>query len=620
VILRVALAWGLLAALTTAQSTPLLNQRAIQEHCNVLSSKQGGDFTSCVNEETSRLRARNLECAKLSQMQNVTSADLPSFIQRCLATESVEAFRSKEVDARQAMGLKTAQEIPVGTDVLGTWTNFDGAVKLRINRVLLVQWFGGMQNGLAHGPGELVAEIEHVVGNIDEKRVYGTVNLSGLMNQGHFSGVVKAQKHPAFANSKDRAVSNAFVDGRSVGLMMDQPGSCEASPNDASGVSKTRFYGACRAGSAYSGLVVSEFRGKPFDIACLSRGHYASPSELDAFEPCESFWRHLPDYCAVGDYKGQCLNGVAHGVGIQKTIKREETFNKDSGVLNALSSIFTPGIRSYYLKRGNFAKGELSGYGYSGLLEGCGMAGCSGDRGEKTGWFEKGQFKFACTTISTCMRNVSGADYTQAMQQAPVDPGAGKMTPQDFASAMSAYRTSGERPYLRQANQLAKTRSERAELEYELIRIAGFNKAFVSRATLTTRGDQQINFDQKDQILGYIRNTDSSVPLRVHWEVRNDSDAVSIKHGSYLVDILVGVRARMKRTTCLGSVCRDQVFTEVFETRTSADMSPTRANTSGTFDLRQSMNSASVMFGTTSMRELLDIDPYIQIESVKGLP
>lgn len=616
-ILRDALGWCLLIAVTSAQSAPLLNQRAIQEHCNVLANKQGGDFNSCVNEETSRLRARNLECAKLSQIQNVQSADLASFIQRCLANESVETFRSKEVDARQAMGLKTAQEIPVGNDVLGTWTNFDGAEKLRISRVLLVQWYGGMQNGLAHGPGELVAEIEHVVGSINEKATYGTVHLSGAMSEGKLSGIVKALKHPAFEKSKDRAVANDFFEGRSVGLVMDQPGSCEASPNDASGVSKTRFYGACRDGSAYSGLVVSEFRGQPFDIACLNRGRYASPSELDAFEPCASFWRHLPGYCATGDYKGQCQNGVAHGVGIRKTIKKEETFNKGSGTLNALSSIFTPGIQSYYLKRGNFVRGELSGYGYSGLLEGCGMAGCSGDRGEKTGWFEKGQFKFACTTINSCMQNVSGADYTQAIQQGPTDTGSGK-TSDDFFGAISAFRSTGDRHYLHQANQLAKTGRERAELEYELIRIAGFNKAFASSATLTTRGNDQINFEQKDQILGYIRSTDSSVPLRVRWQIRNNADAVSIKHGKYLVEILIGVRAQMKRTTCLGSACGDRVFTEVFETRVSADLSAKRNHADGIFDLRQSMNSASVMFGVTSTRELLDIDPYIRIESVKG--
>ena len=112
---------------------------------------------------------------------------------------------------------------------------------------------------------------------------------------------------------------------------------------------------------------------------------------------------------------------------------KRQTFNRSGGAIAALPNLFSPGTRSYYLRRGMFVDGELAGFGYYGLMEGCGMAGCSGDRGEQIGWFERGRPRVPLPTPPACPGPPSGAPSTHGG-----GPGGG---PGPGAGAPAAART-----------------------------------------------------------------------------------------------------------------------------------------------------------------------------------
>ena len=225
--------------------------------------------------------------------------------------------------------------------------------------------------------------------------------------------------------------------------------------------------------------------------------------------------------------------------------------------------------------------------------------------------------------MQSCEPNLSGADYTRWLGKASGGPGGPQPTPGqigDFGAAMIAFRESGDRQYLRLAKEMARSVADRVQMEFELLRIAGFDKAFVTSAELVPGAGRAVDFSERERVLGFVRSTDGSVPLRVNWRVRNDSDAVEVRLGTYSVRALIGVRARLKRTSCVGSLCNEQMHTDLFERQVNITIDARRREAGGQFDLRQTANSASMTFGSPTVDQLVDIEPFVRVDSVTLVP
>ena len=607
-----------------AQQAVPASPRAIQGYCNDrVQNKEEPEVSTCVARENLRLRERTVACSKQSQLQNVRTAELAAFMEKCQASTDLAQFQQQQVDRATAEGQRVGREYYAPPETLQSWTNFDFPVAVRITKVLFSQWVGGFAANVPDGAGELIAEVQYIQGQLMERPFVGVIHLQGTMQRGRFVGPVKALKHVAWENSKDRADQNDFIDGRSAGLVVESSGACNAASIRTDDAATARFYGACRNGMPYQGLVVHEYRGVAFDLACLSRGVAAARGVIDAFQPCASFWRHLPRFCQAGDYSGQCKDGSPHGVGIVKSVRTEQTINRGGGIAATMPNLFSPGTRAYYLKRGMFANGELTGFGYSGHMEGCGMAGCTGDRGEQLGWFEAGSMRFSCNSPQDCSRHISGLEYLEWVKRTSAALAKDMPAPASlltFEAAIDAFRTFGQENLLRRASELARTAEERAALEYELLRIAGFDKAFSTTAALNAGGPSSVTFDQSEKVLGLLRSTDGKVPLQVTWRIRSDPDAVTLRHGKYLVNALIGVRIRMKRITCVGTLCNEQYYNDVLQRRIESRLHATNREVTGQFDLRHTATSASVTFGVTGVSELVDATPFVRIESVTPTP
>ena len=604
-----------------AQQGLPVSSRAIQSFCNDrVRAGADVDFANCSSREQTRLRERMVLCAKQMQMQDVRTADQPAFMERCLAAADFQQFQQAQIERSQAEGKKLGRPFEVPPHTLQVWANFDGKVVVRLRRVLVAQWVGGFESGNPHGQGELLAEVEYVKGVLVEKSFVGTVHLTGTMIDGQFTGPVHALQHVAWDDSNDKATENEFAAGRNLGLPVETQ--CDPAGLASGNGHSARFFGVCPSGKPYHGLAILEYNNQPYDLVCINRGTAAERGELEAFKPCESFWRALPGYCNVGDFNGQCQAGRPSGVGVVVTVKTSQGVNRGGGVLAAMPNLLSPGIRSYYVQRGMFADGQLAGFGYSGLMENCGMAGCSGDRSEQVGWFDAGKVRFACASPDACVANLSGRDYlrmTKARSGQAGTQAAASAAPSTTLAALEAFHASGERQDLRLASQLARTSAEHGAVEFELIRIAGYDKVFLTSAELVAGPGKSVDFSQQDKFLGFVRNTESQVPLRVNWQLRHDRDAVNIKHAAYMVRALIGVRIRMKRSVCFGNACRDEFYTDVFERAVDVRFEVGAREHRGQFDLRQSMNSASVMFGAPMTSALVDVEPYAKVESVRSL-
>lgn len=611
--------WAWASAALAQQGLPA-SQRAIQSYCNDrVQRKEEPEVAACVAREAARLRESTVACAKQGQIQDVRTADLAAFMERCIASADFTQFQQQQAERSAAEGRRLGREYSTPLEALRFWTNFDGAVDMRIYKVLLAQWIGEFQADLPEGPGELLAEVQYRKGVLVEKPFIGVVHLQGTMKRGRFVGAVKALKHVAWADSKDRAESNDFIEGRSAGLVADPSDACSTSGLAQDGSTRARFFGACRNGTPYQGLVVYEYRGIAFDLACMSRGAARARNELDAFEPCDSFWRHLPQACQVGDYRGQCENGRPHGVGIVKTTKTEQAITRGAGA--GMPNLFSPGMRSYYLRRGMFLEGEQAGFGYFGLMEGCGPAGCGGDRSEQLGWFERGSLRYSCTTPQACAAQLSGRDYVRWLRGiSGVSASAAPAAMDTSAAAINAFHASGETTHLRRAGELARSSEERAALEYELMRVTGFDKAFSTSVEVNAGGSRSVSFSESEKFLGFLRSTDSKVPMQVSWRIRSDPEALRLRHGQYVVKAVIGLRVRMKRMSCFLGSCGESTFTDVFERRIESKVQPAKPEASGEFDLRQTASSASVLLGTSSFSEFVNAEPYVRIESVRPSP
>jgi hypothetical protein len=368
----------------------------------------------------------------------------------------------------------------------------------------------------------------------------------------------------------------------------------------------TEFYGTCTGGDApkaVTGIVIWKVRNRAVDISCLSNSAYTSVTRTDAFDACGRFWELVPNYCNIANYHGQCSAGVPNGVGIQT---------------GGGAALFGNG--TMYINRGMFSNGKLHGYGFHASVGGCGMAGCSGNPNFQTGWFNDGEIKFSCQPFTECASNVSGRDYQKTLS----NPGSSASSADverlrkegSFESLLTAFTASGNIADLKAAESLARTPAQKADLEYTLMRLAGYAKAL--SLTATARSGQQVaSLSESDHLLGFVRGVKSDVPVKVEWALSQDKKRMALQHGQYKVKVTVGLDVEKQITTCLG-ICSTRTETDRY--RKTFYPTLNRSNgfaERGNFDLAVGANRAGSALGVQRAEVLSSVKPVMAIESVE---
>jgi hypothetical protein len=361
------------------------------------------------------------------------------------------------------------------------------------------------------------------------------------------------------------------------------------------------YFGACHAGKATTGIVVWKVRGTPVNISCLSNGQYVKANVIDGFEPCEPYWRLVPNFCKTGSYKGQCQNGVPNGVGFQS--------NRGGTII---------------IRKGMFTNGKLHGFGYFGSMSGCGPAGCSGSRVNDLGWFEKGEQQIHCTDYAQCMDRISGKSFVTYLAM-PKTPEQLEQIKQlrgqgDFESALAAFKLTGDKNDLAAAKAKAKTKAQNAQYEFALMRVAGYDKMMHLNAQVLNN-NKSVDITDSQRLLSFMRNVDSKVPIRVKWSIGSDKTVLPLQYGSYKITLSIGLNADVSVRTCLFNFCQDR--TDVSRYIKSVEAIITASNrhqTSGVYDLSIDGTGTSVVFGVHSANMLEAVHPVIRVESVELLP
>jgi hypothetical protein len=310
------------------------------------------------------------------------------------------------------------------------------------------------------------------------------------------------------------------------------------------GAQPTEFYGQCRGERAVTGIALRKEYGLASEMLCVKDGRVVSRGTIERFEDCEDYLAQVPGTCKAGDYRGQCRDGKPHGVGHEGT---------RSGNLLSGTTI--------KIRGGQFVDGELHGFGYRMEKGGCGPAGCSGELQEEIGWFDKGRAVLSCPTVAQCLAGLSGEALTERLrQQAKLDPGPlqaqrAAARQGDFDQALLAFKTSGDADDLRQANALARSRAQRAHMELELMRLAGFDRA-LRLSGVVRSGAQSASLGSEERLLGLWREVNSRLPVTLDWKLEPNPGGLKLQHGRYRVDLTVGVAAEYERKACMMGVCQ----------------------------------------------------------------
>jgi hypothetical protein len=373
------------------------------------------------------------------------------------------------------------------------------------------------------------------------------------------------------------------------------------------GAQPTEFYGLCRGDYAVTGIAIRKEYGLASEMLCVRAGQVVSRGTIDRFEDCQDYLGHVPGTCKVGDYRGQCREGKPHGVGHEGT---------RSGNLLSGTTI--------KIRGGQFVDGDLHGFGYRLEKGGCGLAGCSGELQQEIGWFEKGRMVLSCPTVTQCLAGLSGEALTLRLrQQAALDPGPlqaqrAAARQGDFDQALLAFKTSGDADDLRQANALAKTKSQRAQMELELMRLAGFDRAL--RLTGVVRsGAQSASLGSEERLLGLWREVNSRLPVTLDWKLDPNPGGLKVQHGRYRVDITVGVEAEYERKACMMGVCQTHkdVREYVYSPSVTLDASG-RFQQSGSHALAVTGSSITQLIADQSYT-LIGVRPVLRIHRVELL-
>lgn len=156
------------------------------------------------------------------------------------------------------------------------------------------------------------------------------------------------------------------------------------------------FYGDCPSGKPTSGIIMWKQSGQAYSMSCVENGNIVKGYECvktDAlscvengnivkgneyeFDKCSKYFTMIPNYCNSGDYNGQCLNGVPHGVGVKQWQ--------------------TDGFPTSYMSlNGQFVNGKAHGYLTYKAKKQCGALGCVGGTVGYDAWYKEGEEQFRC--------------------------------------------------------------------------------------------------------------------------------------------------------------------------------------------------------------------------------
>jgi len=388
----------------------------------------------------------------------------------------------------------------------------------------------------------------------------------------------------------------------------------------------TDYYGQCNfAGFATNGIVVTRHKGVPVDIACLKDAKPTEKSNTEAFEPCEKYWAFVPEYCQKDDYRGQCKDGQAHGVGFRTGKRGGARPDMGSGTMGALLSAFAP-VTNYtvYIEAGMFRNGRLQGYGTAKSAAGCGMAGCSGQRVNDIGWFKDGSKSFDCATYGDCIPKLSGKDLSSERQAwlaasaAPKSAGTGDA--KTFDAALSAFQSKGNKEDLKRAQTLAESPLQRAQLEYTLMQVAGFDKVLTLSSRVEGSG-KSVGTEDAEKLLGFFRSVSSAIPVRLNWSLAPETALLPLRQGRYAVTLKVGLYVEKTRRTCFGAGCSDRLDKVPYVKEVQLILEPTNGyRAKGSFELSLDGASTSVLLATESREVVSGFAAVASIESVRLLP
>jgi len=382
--------------------------------------------------------------------------------------------------------------------------------------------------------------------------------------------------------------------------------------------SEANFYGSCKGTAPNSGILVWSTNGTPFDLRCISDGTLQDQNAPNGFVTCEPFWKYVPGYCSNGEYKGQCENGVANGVGV----KHDVTYSRleVSGALGMFAGMARP-QEAHEIARGMFKNGKLDGFGNYFSISGCGMAGCSGNRTNQTGWFETGQLRFECATVQTCAAKVSGAAFTTRLK--PREDAATALararitTASSFDEAIGRFERSGHIDDLKAARTLARTPVQQAVLEFNILRTAGYEKGLVVTAKLI-QGDRSMTIEDSQRLLGFYRSVDSGLPLRLQWQIAPNPGVAPLRLGSYRVKLRIGVVIKSTTRSCMGNACSNRDDVQTLAQSVETVLTPVKAyRAAGEVILMAPGAGTSVLLGVASVKDVNSTEPLLAIESVE---
>ncbi len=392
--------------------------------------------------------------------------------------------------------------------------------------------------------------------------------------------------------------------------------------------SNSEFYGNCSPeNSARDGLVVWKSRGVPVDIECLSNGAYTNSADITSFKACEKYWVLLPGFCKKDDYSGQCQEGKPQGVGFMTGQRGGTRVDFGGGavgsVLNAFAAAGPKLNYSIYIERGMFSDGKLNGFGRALSLSGCGQAGCSGSRVNDTGWFKQGEKQFDCNSYAECLPKLSGKDLAEQRRNWMPTVSENQdnfINANTFEGAMDAFVRGGKREDLKRAQSLAKSEEQKRELEFHLLQTVGFERIFHLAAHIKN-GSTSVDAENSEKVLGLFRAINSSVPLEMSWNITHDKSTLPLIHGSYAVQLKIGMKVSKTVRACFGTGCTDRVDIQPYIKTVDVVLRPaTGYLAKGNFEMTVSGASHSTVLGAESGSVISAVEPVISIESVRPLP
>lgn len=603
---------------------PQTSEQSVIEVCRIRSGQDGDAFNRCVASAKVDVANRRQACARELRAWVIPSEEQASLFMRCMSATSVEVFRKSFASSRSVDSAKVPVPIRIDPDQLRHWEIFDRNGDIDVRSVYSALWDGAVIDGLPSGRGELTIRLRYRISRLTafggDVENNGEMVLRGNFRQGRLDGMVELLAHPIFGNIATDPSVNKFSNGINLGFPLSDQ--CKSNVPRLEPDIDIEWFGVCRGNMPYAGLVVSKSGDRYIDISCFQSGKISSREQLDAFNACEPYWKYLPNFCKFGNYRGQCAAGKPSGVGVLVETRREQTFNETpggfAGALAALGQATAPSITAHRIMRGQFNE-TLSGYGYRGEVSSCGPAGCSGPVVHEIGLFDSGSLRVSCATWRDCASRDSGASYTSRQESITAERLAQLRAKGDFDSALEAFAATKDRGDLRQASNLARTRIQSQRLEHTMLRVIGYERAFMLSAFVRSGSGERTSLQESSNLLGYVRNTRADTTLSVDWEIRNDTVVAPLRVGRYTVHATFGLEVTVRKKLCISDFCRNEDVKERFEKPVKAVLTPGNKVSFGTFDMNGTASSLGVIFGSINMTDIIDVIPWARVEKVEEM-